>query len=261
MATAKDIRVAPISAATANALVRSIHYSGKVATTSQIHLGCWVGGELHGAMQFGTPIHKSAMVPLVEGTAWNGMIELNRLAFGDALPRNSESRALGFALRLLARTYAHLEWVVSFADGTQCGDGAIYRAVGFWLTQIRANSTMWRLPSGEVVADIVSRIPGTSDEWKRRVGFRTGEPWSVFAKRVGAVRLPGFQLRYIYPLRPGVRERLTCPILPYSAIAEVGAEMYKGQKIKRSKQAMAGTTGTAEGQHLPGRSMKTDNGS
>ena len=64
-------------------------------------------------------------------TPWNGFLELNRLAFADWLPRNSESRAIGYALRWLRATYPWLQWIVSFADATQCGDGAIYRASGF----------------------------------------------------------------------------------------------------------------------------------
>lgn len=35
-----------------------------------------------------------------------------------------------------------IEWVVSFADATQCGDGTIYRASGFLLTGIRENKTV-----------------------------------------------------------------------------------------------------------------------
>lgn len=40
--------------------------------------------------------------------------------------------------------------------------------------------------------------------------------------------LEGFQLRYVYFLDKSWRERLTVPELPYSAIAEAGATMYKG---------------------------------
>jgi hypothetical protein len=36
------------------------------------------------------------------------------------------------------------------------------------------------------------------------------------------------QLRYLYFLHPTAKDRLTVPVLPYSAIAEAGATMYKG---------------------------------
>ena len=120
MPSAKDIRVAPINAADANTLVRRVHYSGKVVNNSQLHLGVFLDGRLEGAMQFGPSLDKRKIIGLVEGTGWNGFIELNRMAFGERLPRNSESRALGVAFRLIRKHYPHIEWVVSFADATQC---------------------------------------------------------------------------------------------------------------------------------------------
>jgi hypothetical protein len=134
--TAKDIRVAPIRAEAANALVRRVHYSWKVVQNSQLHLGVFLDGRLEGAMQFGTSLDKRKLIGLVEGTRWNEFIELNRMAFSEALPRNSESRALGVAMRLIRKHYPQLKWVVSFADGTHCGDATIYRASGFVLTGI-----------------------------------------------------------------------------------------------------------------------------
>src|SRR5688572_23267550 len=104
-ATAKDIRVEPIAAADANALVRRVHYSGKVVRNSQLHLGVFLDGRLEGAMQFGPPLDKSKILPLVRDTGWTGMMELNRMAFGERLPRNSESRALAVAFRLMRRHY------------------------------------------------------------------------------------------------------------------------------------------------------------
>jgi hypothetical protein len=44
MATAKDIHIAPISAKDAAALVKRVHYSGKVVQNSQLHLGVFLDG-------------------------------------------------------------------------------------------------------------------------------------------------------------------------------------------------------------------------
>ena len=139
------------------------------------------------------------------------MLELNRMAFSDALPRNSESRALGVAFRLIKKHYPNIEWILSFSDGTQCGDGTIYRASGFLLTGINKNSTIYRLPNGETAAK-----HGTS-----KIDF------------TGAERMEGFQLRYIYFLNPEARKRLTLPVIPFSEIEAAGASMYKG--LKREK--------------------------
>jgi hypothetical protein len=230
---AKRLVIKPITAKDANVIVRAIHYSGKVDPRSQLHLGIFLDGKCGGAMQFGPSLQKSAMLGLVKGTLWNEFIELNRMAFADWLPRNSESRAIGYAFRWIKKTYPHIKWCVSFADGTQCGDGTIYRASGFALTAIKANSSMWKTASGEVIADVVTRMKGSTGV-RQRIGFKVGEAWSSFAKRTGATKLPGFQLRYIYFIDPTARERLTVPILPFSEIDRRGAGMYKGKTRVRS---------------------------
>lgn len=150
--SAKDILLRPISAQEANALVKRVHYSGKVVNNSQLHIGVFYGGKLEGAMQFGPSLDKRKLQGLVEGTPWNGFIELNRMAFTDALPRNSESRALAIAMKLLRKHAPHIQWVVTFADGTQCGDGTIYRGAGFHLTSIKTNNQIWEFPNGDEVS-------------------------------------------------------------------------------------------------------------
>ncbi len=216
--TAKDIRLQPIDSGPACRFVRRHHYSGKVAANSQLHLGVFLSGRLHGVMQFGPPLQRSSALCFVEGTKWGGVLELNRLAFDADLPRNSESRALGVAARIIKRQYPHVEWILSYADGTQCGDGTIYRAAGFLLTAIKKNKTIGKLPDGTIIADISLRKGKLSRRY-----YESDELRKSFKP------LPGFQLRYIKPLRRGVFSRLNVPVLPYSAILEAGASMYLGK--------------------------------
>ena len=236
MASAKDLRVAPIRASDANRLVQRLHYSGKVVPNSQVHLGVFLGDRLEGAMQFGPSMVKKGLIGLVDGTTWHGFIELNRMAFSERLPRNSESRAISVAMRTLRNSYHHLDWVISFADGTQCGDGTIYRASGFVLTGIKVNDTL--------------RInPQTGEPMQAMAAFHAGKAKEFTTWR----KLSGYQLRYVYFLNPAARERLTVPVIPFERIAEMGATMYRGERT-RPKQATAGSTGTAAGQNRPGRS-------
>jgi hypothetical protein len=238
MASAKDIIVKPITAQAASAVVKRIHYSEKAAINATLNFGVFFEEKLEGVMQFGPSLQKSNIQPLVKDTGWNGFIELNRMAFSDRLPRNSESRALSIAFLLIRKHYPHIDWVISFADGTRCGDGTIYRASGFKLTGIKPNSTMWQMPDGFVFADIGLRA--SSSMLRQKVGYKLGENFKKFAERVGARKVAGFQLRYIYFLNPAARERLTVPVLPFSKISDMGASMYKGEKITRVKQAMTG---------------------
>ena len=225
----------PIAARDANRIVKALHYSGKVDTRSQVHFGVFLDGKCGGALQFGPSVNKHASRNLVAGSGWNEWLELHRLAFAKWLPRNSESRAIGVAMRAIRRVYPHIKWVVSYADATQCGDGAIYRAAGFVLTDIKPNGSMWRMPDGEVVCSIVFN-PGFGGEHsqgaanvKARYGKTGSEASTAFLKRIGAEKLPGFQLRYIYFLDPTARDRLTVPIIPFSEIEKRGAGMYLGK--------------------------------
>lgn len=244
MATAKEIVVKPITAQAATKLVKAIHYSGKVAANSQLHFGVFLHGKLEGAMQFGPSLDKRKTQALVDGTGWNGFLELNRMAFSDVLPKNSESRALGVAMRLIRKHYPHIEWVISFSDGTQCGDGTIYRASGFVLTGIKKNTSIWEAPDGSVSTDLSLRL-GTQAKAQNIVNA-TSMPKGPAISQTGAASMrpfreagykpkEGFQLRYVYFLNPEARQRLTVPILPFSKIDDMGAGMYKGKA--RVKQA------------------------
>lgn len=216
--------------------MRRLHYSGKVDTRTQLHIGVFYHGRLEGALQFGPSMDRRKTIGLVAGTKWNEFLDLHRLAFSENLPRNSESRALAVAMKLLRQHAPHVQWVLSYADGTQSGDGTIYRAAGFALTGIAPNKSMWRMPDGNVVCKIVFE-PGFQPNprgrsLKDRYGKSGSETSTAFLRGIGAEPLVGFQLRYIYFLDPTARDRLTVPILPFSAITDAGAGMYRG--IKRA---------------------------
>ena len=240
MGRAKDIWIEPIRRQMANRFIQMHHYSGKIVQNSQLHLGAFLVGRLHGVMQFGPSMDKRKLRGLVRETPWNGFIELNRMAFDETLPRNSESRALGVALRLIRRRYPQIEWVVSFSDATQCGDGTIYRAAGFVLTGIKRNDQIIEFPDGLRESRLVlteTHRPRRA-ELARRYGAKLDNSASIRPFfDVGARALPGFQLRYVYFLDPAARDRLSVEPLPYAAIAERGAGMYRGEP--RAKQAMA----------------------
>ena len=253
-ASAKEIRVEPIKADAARALVQRCHYSGKVVNNSQLHLGAFLNGRLEGVMSFGPSLDKRKVQGLVSGTMWNGFLELNRMAFSEALPRNSESRALAVAFRIIRKHYPHVEWVISFADGAQCGDGTIYRAAGFLLTGVRKNNSMWRAPENGETFSRTSLTDGKSKNQQQKaltVVSRTtvtkgahaaaangGASMKVY-KDAGFEPIPGFQLRYVYFLNAVARNRLTVPVLPFSTIEKMGAGMYRGKQVSRAKQAMA----------------------
>lgn len=227
MGRAKDIVVKPISSKDARRIIRQLHYSGKVCASSQLHFGVFLDGKCGGALQFGPSMDKRKVQGLVKGTKFNGFLELNRMALADWLPPNGESRAIGVCLRLIRKRYPHIEWIVSYSDATQCGDGAIYRASGFVLTSIKENKTIMLMPDGETIADITLNVGSAK--------YREGN--ASYWRKHGATSLPGYQLRYIYFLNPEAKARLTVPILPFDEIEKRGATMYLGRTKPSSEAA------------------------
>lgn len=234
MGRAKEIKVKVIPSKVAIPFVKKHHYSGRVVSNSQLHFGAFLDNKLHGVMSFGPSLDKRKTQALVKGTGWNAFLELNRMAFDAALPKNSESRCISVALKLLKKYAPHIKWVVSFADATQCGDGAIYRASGFILTQINKNKTIWQAPDGKTYSDLSLRKGvlaknGAITGMALPRSIKGASSMSVF-KEAGFKPLEGFQLRYVYFLDKSTRKNLTCAEIPFSKIAEVGASMYKGEK-------------------------------
>jgi hypothetical protein len=232
MGRAKEIIVKVIPAKIANEFVKKHHYSGKVVANSNLHFGCFLDGKLHGVMSYGSPLDKSKILGIVADTGWNEMLELNRMAFDDYLPRYSESRCIAISIKLIKKNAPQIKWILSFSDGTQCGDGTIYRASGFILTNIRENNTLFVFPNGERIAGMTIEANWDLPQIKKickdlglEHKYRTRNDW----KKLGAKPLPGFQLRYVYLIDKTCK--ITVPIIPFSKIDEMGAGMYKGQKI------------------------------
>lgn len=219
MGRAKEIVVKVIPAKIANEFVKKHHYSGKVMQNSSLHFGCFLDNQLHGVMSYGTSMQKSSIISLVQPCRWNEMLELNRMAFDENLPKYSESRCIAVSIRLIKKNAPHIKWILSYADGCQCGDGTIYRASGFNLTGIKKNRTMLLMPNGKIMAD------KTLNNSNYKVIGQSAGYW----KKNGAKPVDGMQLRYIYLIDKSCK--ITVPILPFSKIDEIGAGMYKGEKI------------------------------
>lgn len=219
MGRAKEIKLKIIPSNIANEFVKKHHYSKKVVQNSQLHFGAFLDGKLHGVMSYGPSLDKSKVIGLVKDTKWNEFIELNRMAFDDYLPKNSESRCIAYSIKLIKKNAPQIKWIISFADGCQCGDGTIYRASNFKLTGIKKNKTIMTNDKGDIKTDIYFNINPQLKDIKK-----TYKP------------LDGFQLRYIYFVDKEKEKDLTVPIIPFSKIDELNAGMYKGEKITQAER-------------------------
>jgi len=205
MGRAKEIIVKVIPSKIANEFVKKNHYSGKVVNMSSLHFGCFLDNQLHGVMSYGPPMDKRNVLKLVntgkenDNEKWNEMLELNRMAFDDYLPKYSESRCISISIKLIKKNSSQIKWILSYSDATQCGDGTIYRASGFKLTQINKNSTIYQLKNGNIVA-------------------KRGDSKYDFE---GAKPLKGYQNRYIYLIDKN--SKLNVAELEFNKIDEMGA--------------------------------------
>lgn len=230
MASAKEIIVKPIPKTKADVIVKKYHYSGKVVQNSNLCFGVYYKGLLLGAMQFGSPTDKRKMLPLVSNTKWNEMIELNRMAFSDALPRFAESRAISLAFKWMKKN-SEIKWCISFADGTQCGHGTIYQASNFKLVNIKKNSTIIQLPNNEKTTDV--SINTGSDKYgreKKKLGYTSTKKF-LDERYKGWHPLKGYQYKYIYFIDRKKEKDFTGEFIPFSKIKQLDIEMYKGDWI------------------------------
>ncbi len=210
MGRAKEIEIRVIPSSIANPFIRSHHYSGKAVNNSKLHFGAFLDGRLHGVLSYGHSLDKKKIMGLVEGTTWDGFLELNRMAFDDYLPRNSESYCIAKTIRLIRKNAPQVKWIISFADGCSCGDGTIYRAANFVLTDIKPNDALCQLPTGEKIHKMTLHSNPTSP--RPELGGRT------------------------FYIDPAYRSRLKVPEIPFSRIDEMGAGMYKSEHITQGER-------------------------
>ena len=224
----------PISSKVCNEFIKKHHYSGKVVNNSSLHLGFFLNSVLVGGMSFGPSLDKSKIIGLVENTGWNEFVELNRMAFANTMPKNTESRAIKISIVMIKKYAPHIKWIVTFADGTQCGDGTIYRASGFKLIGINESKNLIRLPSGEVIHKMTLHSnllsPRRELDGKNYLEITNGEySLKKYIQYVNGEIIPGFQLKYIKLIHDNLK--LTVPEIPYSEILKRGAKMYLGKRV------------------------------
>lgn len=247
MGRAKEVMIRVIPSKIANPFIKTHHYSGKVVNNSCLHFGAFLDGHLHGVLSYGPSLDKSKIVTLVKSTGWNEFLELNRMAFDDYLPRFSESHCISQSIKLIKQNAPQIKWIISFADGCSCGDGTIYRASNFVLTGIKENKNLVQLPNGDKVHKMT--LESNPKAPRKELGGNsyydiTGGKFDFkkYVEATGGKVLTGYQLRYIYFIDRKARDRLTVPIIPFSKIDELGAGMYKGERVTITERHAQGVS-------------------
>lgn len=207
----EDFAVKEMDRLQACELVRANHYSKTIYSASRIHLGVYAP-RLLGVLQFGPAMNPASQAGVVAETQEDEYCELNRMWLDDALPSNSESRAVSYALKYLRRKYPRLAWVQSFAD-ERCGRfGVVYQACNFTFCG-EHTSTFWEL-DGQMYHNSLMTD-------SRRAETPYGKTLRENKDRAIAHKLR--QFRYLYFLKPAFRRRLVLTVKPYPKHASEGS--------------------------------------
>ena len=98
-----NLHLIPISPTAAKTLLVPNHYSHSLPGGTQLSFGVMLNTRLLGAMTFGVGPYLG--YKLVNESTPDDCVTLTRLWLSDQLPRNSESKVLGIALRSLKKRY------------------------------------------------------------------------------------------------------------------------------------------------------------
>jgi hypothetical protein len=182
-------------------IIECKHYLHSMPAVTRQCFGVYLDDSLEGAVVFTSgPRHG---YKLLQAAKPQDVSVLARLWLSDALPRNSESRVIGFVLRFLRRS---TDWklLLSYADPAAGHSGTIYQATGWkYLGQTAADSYISL--EGELIhpRTVYTRFGSNSLAHLRATG--------IPAMRQSA---PG-KHRYIYVLDPAWNWRLREIPQPY----------------------------------------------
>lgn len=199
----REFAVALLDRKLACAIIIANHYSRRIYNGSTLHLGVWIGGELLGVLQYGFAMNPASAGSVVAGTGMTEYLELNRMWLDDRAPRNSESKALSYSIRLIRRLKPAVKWIQSFAD-QRCGlFGTVYQAAGFSFHGEHVG-TFYEL-DGEWYHQVL--VNKRSDNGPRATRIKQ----NLHRATVHKLR----QFRYLRFLKPRFARQCRYPALPY----------------------------------------------
>jgi hypothetical protein len=193
------------------------HYSKGFVRNSYVHLGVFLDGALRGVLQLGYALTPAFMSRVVAGTGSADYLELNRMWLSDLAPRNSESRAIAFAIKYIRAAMPHVRWIQSYAD-ERCGRlGVVYQAANF--LYVGCHRTAFYELDGETYHKMLLTAHGKDG--------RRGPHLRANLHR--ATRRDLRQFRYVFFLHPGARNHLRLKVQPYPKPAGAAGKDAAGQ--------------------------------
>jgi hypothetical protein len=124
---ASEIRIHRIEMSVADGYSIKHHYLHRTAKNSKLALGIYARGIMHGIMIWGLPVAK------IKGQYGRNFtqLELRRMYCDEELGKNSESRCLAYATRLIHKLMPQVKDLIAYSDLSHGHKGGIYRAAGW----------------------------------------------------------------------------------------------------------------------------------
>ena len=166
--------------------VMNWHYSKRLPSGKLASVGVWEGGKFCGCVVFGRGGARHIGTPY--GLSQDKVCELVRVALGKHI--SPTSKILGIAMKMIAKSFAGIRLIVSYADSAQSHLGIIYQA------------TNW-IYAGVSKGDTEVRING---KWCHR----SRRPSAGLPKRK-----MGDKYKYLYPLDNEMRAKILPLAKPY----------------------------------------------
>lgn len=128
--SALQLNVKLINKETAALCYRKWHYLGEKGFIATYSFGAYYDGRIWGGLSFHPPSAPETVKGIFNTTDQRGVFEIGRLAMDDLAPKNSESRFIAIAIKLL-RHIETVKAIITYADTAQGHTGIIYKASGF----------------------------------------------------------------------------------------------------------------------------------
>ncbi len=200
---AKELTVKPVPARAARQVCQANHYLGNYPGGALLNFAVFVGNLLLGVAVLSvgpTNVHR-----LFQGAQREEVICLARLWLDDRLGPNSESRTLGYILRMLRREQSTVKALVAYSDPAAGHTGTIYRAAGFLYLGESTAMPLYQLPDGSI---------HHSRSLSHRYGTHSRKHFASYGVEVELVEQSP-KHTYAALIDPSWRARLTRSVIPY----------------------------------------------
>lgn len=134
------------------------HYLGYCGPGSRLRLAVYFDGVIVGGMLWGRPVARALDQVRT--------MELTRMYLTDECPKNSESRCIAVATRIIRQRFPEVTTLIAYSDPKAGHDGTIYKAAGWEFAGMTEGRPWAQRPDGRKRKN---RAVGSKMRWIKRL--------------------------------------------------------------------------------------------